>query len=89
MLGTIEGVVSHDPNTGQASITASASLNFPNWGWSNTATGTADLPQIETSTLRLGVNNQWVKATPYLGVNGQWVKCKAYLGVNNEWKKGV
>ena len=53
------------------------------------ASGSADLPVIETSTLRLGVNNQWVKATPYLGVNGSWVKCKAYLGVNNSWKKGV
>lgn len=89
VLGTITGTVSHNPDTGQASITASASLNFPNWGWSNTASGSADLPPIETSTLRLGVNNQWVKATPYLGVNGQWVKCKAYLGVNNTWKKGV
>ncbi len=89
VLGTITGTVSHNAETGEASITASASLNFPNWGWSNTATGTADLPVIETSTLRLGVNNQWVKATPYLGVNGAWVKCKAYLGVNGNWTKGV
>lgn len=89
VLGTITGTVSHNPDTGQASVTASASLSFPNWGWGNTASGSADLPTIETSTLRLGVNNQWVKATPYLGVNGQWVKCKAYLGVNNSWKKGV
>lgn len=28
------------------SITASAYLNFPNWGWSGTASGTADLPTI-------------------------------------------
>ena len=89
VLGTITGTVSHNPDTGEASITASASLNFPNWGWSNTATGSADLPVIETSTLRLGVNNQWIKATPYLGVNGVWVKCKAYLGVNGNWTKGV
>lgn len=89
VLGTIEGTVSHNPDTGRASVTASASLVFPNWGWSNTATGSADLPVIETSTLRLGVNNVWKKATPYLGVNGVWKKCKAYLGVNNSWKKGV
>lgn len=89
ILATIEGTVNHNPDTGKASVSASASLTFPNWGWSNTASGSADLPPIETSTLRLGVNNQWVKATPYLGVNGQWVKCKAYLGVNNMWKKGV
>ena len=89
VLGTITGTVSHSQETGAASITASASLNFPNWAWSNTATGSADLPVIETSTLRLTVNNQWVKATPYLRVNNSWVKCKAYLRTNNQWKKGV
>jgi hypothetical protein len=89
VLGTITGTVHHNAETGEASITASASLNFPNWSWSNTATGTADLPIIETSTLRLRVNNAWVKATPYLRVNGAWVKCKAYLGVNGNWTKGV
>lgn len=89
VLATIEGTVSHNPDTGTASVSMSASMSFPNWGWGNTASGSADLPVIETSTLRLGVNGSWVKATPYLGVNGQWVKCKAYLGVNNSWKKGV
>lgn len=89
VLGTITGTVHHNAETGEASITASASLNFVNWGWSNTATGSADLPPIETSTLRLGVNGSWVKATPYIAINGQWVKCKAYLGSNGEWKKGV
>ena len=89
VLATIEGTVSHNAETGEGSCSMSASMNFPNWGWSNTATGSADLPVIETSTLRLGVNNVWKKATPYLGVNGVWKKCKAYLGVNNSWKKGV
>lgn len=88
-LATIDGVVTHNQDTGQASITTSATLVFPNWGWSATASGSADLPVIETSTLRLGVNGVWKKATPYLGVNGVWKKCKAYLGVNNSWKKGV
>lgn len=87
-LATIEGTVNHDENTGEASITASATLNFPNWGWSATASGSATLPTIETSTLRIGVNGSWKKATPYLGVNGVWKKCKAYLGVNGSWKKG-
>ena len=44
-LGTTEAWVSHN-NDGTMSISASAYLNFPNWGWSNTATGTADLPTI-------------------------------------------
>lgn len=90
VVKTITGTVQHNNSTGTASISASAEFSSSSsWGWSGTASGTADLPPIETSTLRLGVNNQWVKATPYLGVNGQWVKCKAYLGVNNTWKKGV
>lgn len=89
VLATIEGTVSHNQETGAGSVSASASMSFPNWGWSGTASGSADLPVIETSTLRLGVNGSWVKATPYLGINGSWVKCKAYLGVNNSWKKGV
>lgn len=88
-LATITGTVTHDATTGEASVSASASLNFPNWSWSETASGTANLPTIDISTLRFGINNQWVKATPYLAINGQWVKCKAYLGVNNQWKKGV
>ena len=88
-LATITGTVNHDPDTGTASISTSATLNFPNWGYSATATGTATLPTIEVSTLRFGDSNQWKKATPYLGVNGTWKKCKAYLGVNGTWKKGV
>lgn len=44
-LGTTEAWVSHN-NDGTMSISASAYLNFPNWGWSNTASGTADLPTI-------------------------------------------
>lgn len=88
-LKTIEGTVSHDPDTGEASITTSASLNFPNWGWSQTATGTATLPTIDVSTLRLRVNGSWVKAKPYLRINGSWVQCKAYLRDSGSWKKGV
>lgn len=89
-LETIQGTVTHDPDTGTASVTASANLNYPNWpNWSATASGTASLPTIDVATLHLGVNSQWQKATPYVGVNGTWKKCKAYLGVNNTWKKGV
>ena len=88
-LSTIEGTVTHDSTTGAASITASATLNFPNWGGSNTATGSADLPVIDVATLHLRVNGVWKKATPYVRVNGVWQKAKAYLRVNGSWKKGV
>lgn len=88
-LLTINGTVNHDSDTGEASITASASLVFPNWGWSKTASGSATLPTIDVSTLRLRVNGNWVKAKPYLRVNGSWKQCKAYLRNNNSWKKGV
>ena len=89
VVKTITGTVTHNED-GTASINASASFSSAgSWGWEGTASGSADLPVIETSTLRLGVNNVWKKATPYLGVNGVWKKCKAYLGVNNSWKKGV
>lgn len=88
-LATIEGTVTHDSTTGAASITASATLNFPNWSWSATASGSADLPVIDVATLHLRVNGTWKKATPYVRVNGVWQKAKAYLRVNGSWKKGV
>lgn len=88
-LATIEGTVTHDSTTGAASITASATLNFPNWSWSATASGSADLPVIDVATLHLRVNGAWKKATPYVRVNGVWQKAKAYLRVNGSWKKGV
>lgn len=44
-IATTEGWVYHN-NDGKKSISASAYLNFPNWGWSATASGNADLPTI-------------------------------------------
>lgn len=88
-LATIEATVSHDENTGAASVSASAYLSYPNFQWSATASGSANLPTIDISTLRIGVNGSWKKAKPYLRVNGAWKQCKAYIGVNNSWKKGV
>ena len=92
-LLTLNGTVTHDSDTGEASVTASATLSFPNWtDWGSptkTATGAASLPTIDVSTLRLRVNGNWVKAKPYLRVNGSWKQCKAYLRNNSSWKKGV
>lgn len=89
VLETIEGTVSHNADTGEASVSTSASLNFPNWSWSGTASATATLPTLDVSALRLGVSGSWKKCKVYLGVNGVWKQCKAYLGVNGSWKKGV
>lgn len=88
-LATITGTVNHNADTGEASVSASAYLNFPNWSWSGTATGSATLPKLDVSSLHLGVNGSWKKCKVYLGVNGVWKQCKAYLGVNGSWKKGV
>lgn len=45
VIATTEAWVTHDSD-GTKSISASAYLKFPNWGWSGTATGTAELPTI-------------------------------------------
>ena len=44
-LGTTEAWVKHNSD-GTMSISASAYLSFPNWGWSGTASGTATLPNL-------------------------------------------
>ena len=46
VIATIEGWVYHDDSTGTKSVSGNATLNFPNWGWSATASGSADLPTI-------------------------------------------
>lgn len=44
-IATTEAWVYHNAD-GTKSISCSAKLNFPNWGWSNTANGSASLPTI-------------------------------------------
>ena len=44
-LATTEAWVTHNTD-GTMTISASAYLRFPNWGWSNTASGTATLPNL-------------------------------------------
>lgn len=63
ILGTAEGLVTHNSD-GSKSITASTTLIFPNWGWSATASGSADLPTIprastivSVSTANIGSNS--------------------------------
>lgn len=45
VIATTEGWVTHN-NDGNKNISCSATLNFPNWGWSKTANGSASLPTI-------------------------------------------
>lgn len=49
VLKTISGTVTHD-NSGNASISASAYFNAGPWGWSATASGSANLPTIPRET---------------------------------------
>ena len=57
IIATTEGWVGHNDN-GSQSISASAYLNFPNWGWSATTNGSADLPTIpRASSIAVGHYN--------------------------------
>ena len=58
---TAEGWVYHN-NDGTKSVSGNASLSFPNWGWSGTASGSADLPRIPRAS---GV----ACSSPYIGDN--------------------
>lgn len=58
---TAEGWVYHN-NDGTKSVSGRASLSFPNWGWSGTASGSANLPQIPRAS---GV----ACSSPYIGDN--------------------
>ena len=58
---TAEGWVYHN-NDGTKSVSGSASLSFPNWGWSGTASASANLPQIPRAS---GV----ACSSPYIGDN--------------------
>lgn len=58
---TTSGWVYHN-NDGTKSISCAASISFPNWGWSNTAYGSADLPRIPRAS---GV----ACSSPYIGDN--------------------
>lgn len=58
---TTSGWVYHN-NEGKASVTGNASISFPNWGWSGTASASADLPQIPRAS---GV----ACSSPYIGDN--------------------
>ncbi len=67
-LETAEGWVTHNDD-GTMSISASAYLNFPNWGWSGTASGTATLPTLHTPP-ELSLSSVSENSSKLSGVSG-------------------
>jgi len=46
------------------------------------------LDQIPRQSMRIRVNNDWKRATPYVRVSGEWKRATAYVRINGEWKRG-
>lgn len=46
------------------------------------------LDQIPRQSLRLRVNGEWKRVTPYIRVNGEWKRATAYTRVSGTWKRG-
>ena len=67
-LGTTEAWVTHDGD-GTKSVSGSAYLNFPNWGWHNTATGSATLPTIPRASEISSVSTVDIGSTATIAVN--------------------
>lgn len=67
-LGTAEGWVEHESN-GSKTITATATLNLPNWGWSGTASGSADLPTIPRASEISSVSTVNIGSSATITVN--------------------
>lgn len=63
IIATTEAWVEHNSD-GKQSISATASLNFPNWGWSANAEGSADLPTIPRQATLLTAPNFSDKDNP-------------------------
>lgn len=86
-LGSRTFTVPHNDD-GTKTITISASFTSDVSPPDGSASGEMTLTTIEVGTIRIAINGEYKRGTPYVGVNGQWKKAKAYIGVNGEWKKG-
>ena len=96
-LGTTEAWVTHESD-GTKTISASAYLNFPNWGWSNTATGSATLPNlhkppvintgtmVETNSVLTALNVPDTTVVRYLSKKKITVNATAYDGATLTYK---
>lgn len=96
-LGTTEAWATHETD-GTKTISASAYLNFPNWGWSNTATGSATLPNlhkppvintgtmVETNSVLTALNVPDTTVVRYLSKKKITVNATAYDGATLTYK---
>lgn len=65
------------------------SMSFSSGTWSAfNSTENYVLDQIPRQSVRLRVNNEWKRGTPYIRVNGEWKRGTAYIRANNDWKRG-
>lgn len=48
-----------------------------------------ELTTIEVGTIKVAVDGEYKKGTPYIGLDGEWKKGKAYIGIDGAWKKGA
>lgn len=62
-LGTTSGVTINHNASGGASVTGWAYLNFPNWGWSGTASVSSSLPSIDRSAPTITQSQSATSAT--------------------------
>lgn len=96
-LGTTEAWVAHNAD-GTMSISASAYLNFPNWGWSGTASGTATLPNlhkppvintatmVETNSVLTALNVPGTTIVQYLSKKKITLDVTAYDGATKTYR---
>ena len=65
---TTEGWVTHNGD-GTRDVSAAATINFPNWGWSGTAYGSASLPTIPRASTISSMSNVYIGEDTTINVN--------------------
>lgn len=65
---TTEGWVTHNGD-GTRDVSAAATINFPNWGWSGTAYGSASLPTIPRASEISSMSNVYIGEDTTINVN--------------------
>ena len=65
---TTEGWVTHNGD-GTRDVSAAATINFPNWGWSGTAYGSASLPTIPRASTISSMSNVYIGENTTINVN--------------------
>lgn len=65
---TTEGWVTHNGD-GTKDVSGAATINFPNWGWSGTASGSASLPTIPRASEISSMSNVYIGEDTTINVN--------------------